>query len=602
MDKLNCKKIAIHPFGHDSSICIIDHTKKNIFATSTERLTRFKHDYRFVDLLLKKYTEMNDKTKVIFSLKDVNVERIPYGNKRHEFDIILNKYKKIMNSNSCEICKAGKILLKSPIDLFKMLLLKKSLNRFSFKRDLKGFSRYFSKKYGVIEENILFCDHHFSHACSAYYFAPKNFKNNCIIMTLDGQGDGSFCKVFLTKDNKPYKVASSPDYASIPLIYSILTKLAGFSPNADEGKLEALACYGNLSKDNLLYNVLMKSFSVTEDLTIKINRNEDFPFYSISEQWKEIEKFFYKWKVKIGNADFCAAMQLFFEEFFLRYCKLLKGKYKIDNIALAGGGFANVKLNLRIVEEKVFKNIYIFPAMGDDGCPVGAHIYSDVLEGINVDWVREEQMPYWGESFSQKEVESTLLKNKEKINFKFVGKDSYKALAKDISESKICALFQGRMEYGPRALGHRSILANPRDNKIRDEINLKFKKREWFQPFCPSILESERKNLFKRSYPNKHMSCAFTIKKEFAKELPAIIHIDHTARPQFVEKEDDEYYYNTLKELKKINKYGVVLNTSFNIHGKTIVLTPQDALDDFFSCGIDSLYIEGFKVTRNEKN
>ena len=236
--------------------------------------------------------------------------------------------------------------------------------------------------------------------------------------------------------------------------------------------------------------------------------------------------------------------------------------------------------------------------MGDDGASFGALVYDDVCDEIDVDWIRGDNMPYYGTSYTKDEVKKVLENNKEKINFDYLGDTSYLNLAKDISDNKICALFQGKMEYGPRALGHRSIIANPRNPQIREDINLKFKKREWFQPFCPSILEEEREKLFKVSYPNKYMTCAFTVKDEFAEELPSIVHVDNTARPQFVEKKDDEYYFNLLKELQKINKYGVVLNTSFNIHGKTIVMTPQDALDDFFACGIDTLYIENFKVVK----
>ncbi len=593
------KKIGMHPFGHDSSICIVDHQKKDIFAVSLERITRFKHDYRFAEPLLEQFCKIEKDTKFVISMLDVNTDRIKYGEKQFKLDNLLKKHKLILKSNKSKIMKAYEIFKSSTLDLFKIYVLKQSINSLSFKRDLKGFANFLSQKYGVKIENIKYTDHHFAHACSTYYSAPANFKNNSLIMTLDGQGDGSFCKIFKVEDNKPIEIISSSNDASIPLLYAIFTGVAGFTPNADEGKLEALACYGNQTKENELYKLLEKAFSFDDNFEIVINKNNpDFPFYSISEQYGEISRFLKPWKEKVGEKDFSAAMQLFFEEFFLRYIQKLQEKFNVKNIALAGGGFANVKLNLRIIEENIFENVFIFHAMGDDGCPFGALIYDDVCDGIDVDWIRDSSMPYYGTSYTKNQVEKVLNENNQKIHYEYLGDSSYIKLAKDIAENKICALFQGKMEYGPRALGHRSILANPRNPQIREDINLKFKKREWFQPFCPSILEEEREKLFEISYPNKFMTCAFTMKKEYAKELPSIVHVDNTARPQFVEKEDDKYYFNLLKELQKINQFGVVLNTSFNIHGKTIVMTPQDALNDFFACGIDVLYIENFKVTK----
>ncbi len=593
------KKIGMHPLGHDSSICTIDHKSREIFAISLERVTRFKHDYRFVAPLLEKFCAIDTDTKFLIALQDVNVDRITYGNKKYTIDLLLKKHKSIFKSKNSKYRKALNLFLKSPYDFYNLFALRRRIKLLSSQRDMDGFSDFLVSKYEIKKENIAYFDHHFSHACSTYYSAPHVFKNNCFVMTLDGQGDGAFCKIFVIENNKPIEKVCSSNAASIPLLYSIFTDVAGFTPNADEGKLEALACYGDLSKENALYKILDNAFEYDESFTIRIvGGNQDFPFNSISDQWNDIRDYLEAWKKKVGEKDFSAAIQLFFEEFFLRYVNDLKLKYQIKNIALAGGGFANVKLNLRIVEESGFENVFIYHAMGDDGTSFGALVYDDVCDGIDVEWIRDAHMPYYGTSYTKEDVELVLQKNKGVIDFEYLGDESYKDLAKDIANDKICALFQGKMEYGPRALGHRSILANPRNPQIREDLNLKFKKREWFQPFCPSILEEERERLFKISYPNKYMTCAFRVYEQYAAELPSIVHVDNTARPQFVDADDDEYYFKLLQELKIINMYGVVLDTSFNIHGKTIVMTPQDALDDFFACGIDVLYIENFKVTK----
>ena len=174
-----------------------------------------------------------------------------------------------------------------------------------------------------------------------------------------------------------------------------------------------------------------------------------------------------------------------------------------------------------------------------------------------------------------------------------------KHAAKSVSEGKICALFHGKMEFGPRALGNRSIVGNPMIEDTRTIINSKVKMRPSYQPFCPSILEEERERLFSNSFSHKHMAIAFRMRDEFIKDLPCAVHIDGTARPQFVSEEDNPSYFAYLKALKEITGYGVSLNTSFNLHGRTIVRTPEDAIVDYIDCNIDELYIEGYRVMKS---
>ena len=236
--------------------------------------------------------------------------------------------------------------------------------------------------------------------------------------------------------------------------------------------------------------------------------------------------------------------------------------------------------------------------MGDDGAALGALILGLKKEGSNLDWIRDLEMPFFGPEFQNQEIELALKESNFPISYEEIGEDYFLRLALDLSNGLICAHFQGPMEFGPRALGNRSILANPLSDSVKDDLNLKFKKREWFQPFCPSILIQERDRLFVSSYNNKHMTCAFTLKAEFVNSLPGITHVDGTARAQFVSEMTNLKLFKVLQEFKELTGFGVLLNTSFNIHGKTIVLTPRDALDDFMSCSIDVLYIGNFRVER----
>ena len=181
-----------------------------------------------------------------------------------------------------------------------------------------------------------------------------------------------------------------------------------------------------------------------------------------------------------------------------------------------------------------------------------------------------------------------------------MGDEWYVRAAESIANDKIIGVFQGRMEFGPRALGNRSILANPTNPDTRLKINSTIKNRPPFQPFCPSILEEERERLFESSFSHKHMAIAFRMKEEYWERLPSAIHIDGTARPQFVEEKDNPNYFRLLKELKELTGFGVALNTSFNLHGRTIVRKPEDAIVDFVDCKMDELYLEGFLIRRKQ--
>jgi carbamoyltransferase len=206
-------------------------------------------------------------------------------------------------------------------------------------------------------------------------------------------------------------------------------------------------------------------------------------------------------------------------------------------------------------------------------------------------------MPYFGTSYSPEEILAAL-KTETGIKYTYLEDSWPEKAAELVAEGKVGALFHGRMEWGPRALGNRSIIADCRDPEITKKINGSIKNRPLFQPFCPSILEEERERLFEKSYPNKHMTCAFRMKQEFRDKIPASVHVDGTGRAQFVEEKDNPMYYRYLKELKRLTGYGVSINTSFNKHGRTIVETPKDGIRDFLDTNMDFVMMEGYLITR----
>ena len=597
--------------GHDSALCLIDTNKKSIFAMSTERVTRIKHDqlditpildkYKFseIDYVAHSYSDFADKAQ------DGELREKMIYNKEIEkaLRIIINPIY-IQDLNISRV-KKNQAIFKA---LFTNFTAVKSYYFSKFKRALvketpegnkNAFIKYIKinfKKFGLIPKKILFYEHHLCHAVPSYYLSPFNGKK-AIAMTIDGQGDGFFSKVYFFENTEDFKligqssanfIGGGDRFLSIGRIYNLFTQAMGLRPNSDEGKVEALAAFGIADKD--LLSLLKNATTIDKDsLSIGFNINKIKYFYDID--WLKEQR------NNIGNENFCATVQTYLEDTIVEYLNAVYKKYPINNLCLSGGVAANIIMSLKIFERTSFKNIYVLPPMGDEGLAIGSAILTAIDFGQDVSWLRNFQMPYFGDSYSREEVKLTLQKFSS-ISFEDVGNCWPEKAAKSVSEGKICSLFHGRMEFGPRALGNRSIVADPGRENIRQRINSTVKRRPNYQPFCPSILEEERLRLFKDSFKHKHMAIAFRMREEFIADLPCAVHVDGTARPQFVEEEDNPSYFRYLKALKEITGYGVSLNTSFNLHGRTIVRTPQDAVVDFIDCNIDELYIEGYRVKR----
>ncbi|MDC1066364.1 carbamoyltransferase C-terminal domain-containing protein, partial [Candidatus Pseudothioglobus singularis] len=389
-------------------------------------------------------------------------------------------------------------------------------------------------------------------------------------------------------ESKAHYMGEGDKFLSIGRLYNYFTKAMDLRPNSDEGKVEALAAFGEPDKD--LYGDLMKATLINKDLlSIDFDNKLIEPFYDLS--WLK------KQRNKIGDESFCASIQSYLEDIMVNYLNIAYEKYPTPNLCISGGVAANIIMSLAIYERTNFKNIYIYPAMADDGLAIGSAILTALSLGEDIKWLKDFNMPYFGDAYSRAEVKRSL-DNFDNIFYDDLGDDWPEVAAMSVSQGKICALFHGQMEFGPRALGNRSIIANPMIENTRQKINATIKRRPSYQPFCPSILEEERVRLFETSFSHKHMAIAFRMKQKFIKDLPCAVHIDGTARPQFVEMEDNPNYYRYLKALKSITGYGVSLNTSFNLHGRTIVRTPEDAIIDFIDCNLDELFIEGYRVKR----
>lgn len=610
------KIIGTNYYGHDSALFYIDTVKKKVFAISTERVTRIKHDYMDITPILKEY-KFDDveyfchgysSFDTIISC-DLRIDRFISLEEEKAFrNLFKPKYITDFNINFIDKSKIILLgLLTEPLKTLKYLKISQKKYRKKTLKNLKNenvkeyIEKYILtalKKYNILPNKVDFFDHHLCHAAGAYYTSPFVNKGKTLSLTIDGWGDGVFSKVFIFEKNSYTQVGESKigkvnissgklRVSSIGELYGNFTEALGLRRYSDEGKVEALAAFSD--KDNALYKGLVQATKISNN-EIGYDLKALEPFYELDYLKKQIQR--------VGEKAFAATIQCYLEDTIVEYLNMISKEHEVEYLCLSGGVAANIIMSLNIYERTKFKDIFVVPSMGDEGVALGSALLKAIEMKEDISWIKKINMPYFGNTISEAEIKKAIDYYKKDINFEFIGDDWYKKAGKSISEDKIIAIVQGRMEFGPRALGNRSILANPINENIRSRINLKVKKRPEYQPFCPSILEEERERLFEDSFAHKHMAIAFRVKKEFHTQIPSAVHVDGTARPQFVEESDNPAYFRLLKEVKKYTGFGVVINTSFNLHGRTVVHTAKDAILDFIDCNIDELYIEGYMITK----
>jgi len=555
--------------GHDSSIFILREGEKP-FGLDRERLTRHKHDVGFPFEPLEYASGILKDSKVFFSLSDNT-----YSFATYKFGSNRNIHSSDLLKNEGGTYRSGNPIIKK----IRSLPVLRTLNKLAIEKILRDNL----KAVGLDSEiSIKMRDHHLCHAASAFYFSGLN---KATVITIDGEGDGYSSKVYIGRKGELEYIDGTDLHNSIGHIYGSFTEAMGLVRDSDEGKVEALADFGD--QDTELYHKLKRKVRV-KGLKIEVDPSLDYKRQGMGVFRGLVRKY--------GDKDCAAAVQRVLNEVGVDLVTNAIDELGLKDFAFAGGCFANVKMNLRIFEETDLRSMYVFPAMGDSGLGAGAAIMTARELGWNTDQFRHH-MPYFGPEYSREEAERAIKKYGEKVEYEYE-EDWPERVAELVSEGEIVGIFQGEMEYGPRALGNRSVLADPRRPQVKDIINSTIKRRKPYQPFCPSVLESERKRLFENSYLNKHMTCAFRMKEEFKSELPSAIHVDGTARPQFVEERDNPSYYRLIKTFKELTGYGLVVNTSFNLHGRAMVMSPDQAMQDFMDCGLDYVVIEGWMVRR----
>tara|TARA_B100000963_G_scaffold317834_1_gene298513 strand:- start:1431 stop:2981 length:1551 start_codon:yes stop_codon:yes gene_type:complete len=463
------------------------------------------------------------------------------------------------------------------------------------------------------DQNIFFSDHHLSHAASAFFPSPYE---EAVILTADGVGEWATTTVAVGKNEKLEIKKEIHFPHSLGLLYSAFTYYTGFKVNSGEYKLMGLAPYGNpIYEDKIkelidikgdgTFRLNQKYFNYATGLTMTNDH-----FHNLFGQKPRNPK---NEKINQFHMDIAASIQKVTEEVMINLAKSIRKEYGIKNLCLAGGVALNCVANGRILKEKIFENIWIQPAAGDAGGSLGAalalwHIDQGNKRSVNLN--DNMKGSYLGNEFNQDEIEKELKTagaNFETFNYE----ELINKTAEFLSNEKAIGWFQGRMEFGPRALGGRSILGDPRSDKMQKNLNLKVKYRESFRPFAPSVLREDLSEWFDMSVDSPYMLLVANInpkkkiemtseQKNFfgidklnikRSEIPAVTHVDYSARVQTVTKKNNIRYYDLISKFKEKTGCAVIVNTSFNVRGEPIVNTPTDAFNCFMGTELDYLVI-----------
>lgn len=586
--------LGISAFYHDSAACLVQ-DGKIIAAAQEERFTRKKHDAGF------------PKNAVEFCLraggittKDLNY--VAYYDKPFiKFERILETYIACAPSGIASFMKAIPVWIKEKI--WMKDLIQKNL-------DYSG--------------KIIFPSHHESHAASAFYPSPYH---KAAVLTLDGVGEWATASYGIGTGNNLDILSELRFPHSLGLLYSAFTYYAGFKVNSGEYKVMGLAPYGEPKYKDIILNELV---DLKEDGSFKMNMKYFNYCVGLTMTSSKFNKLFGgpprkpESKITQREMDLARSVQEVTEEIMLRMTKHIYKETGMKNLCLAGGVALNCVGNGRILREGPFKNIWIQPAAGDAGGALGCalsvwHSYLGNERKTN-DEKDVQQGSYLGPSYTNNEIESYLTKNK--VPYKHIENGQlFDAVAKLLANEKVIGWFQGKMEFGPRALGGRSIIGDARSPKMQEIMNLKIKFRESFRPFAPSILREDVSEYFELNHESPYMLLVAPVRndkrKEMSKEesnlfgieklskirsvVPAITHVDYSARVQTVEKEVNPNYYKLIKSFKALTGCPVIINTSFNVRGEPIVCTLEDAYKCFMRTNMDYLVIESFILDKKEQ-
>lgn len=434
-------------------------------------------------------------------------------------------------------------------------------------------------------------EHHLGHAASAYF--TSGITDDALIFTLDGRGDDVSSAVWLGKNgNEIKKLEAWNGGSSLGWFYATVTEALGWRHGSDEWKVMGLAPYGKPVKGILEgFHPEFKNGDLIK--SVPFGEADRWPDHGVNHYHFDLATDLSKQIGHLSREAIAAETQAVAEEQLLNLVLPWIEKFKIKKACFAGGFFLNVKANQKLWETGKLDVQWIYSDPGDSGLPVGVCFYVDVLN-------RKHALPqiktlYHGPSFDNDEIKEILIDRA--IEFEYF-EDIEGVTANYLSQNYIVGWFQGRMEAGPRALGNRSILMSPIDPGNKDLINLKVKFREPFRPFCPSMLEEVASNYLEHFRQEHFMVTSFQVKEELKDQIPAVVHVDGTARPQMVTNDRNPRFYNLLKKFEAKTGHAVLLNTSFNVKGEPIVCNPREAIKCFYDNGLDILVLGNYLIKK----
>ncbi len=593
--------LGISAFYHDSAACILV-DGKIIAAAQEERFTRKKHDPSY------------PKNAIEFVLNYANlklseVSQIVFFEKPFlKFERLLETYVAFAPKGFISFSKAMPLWIKEKLFQKNLLFNKLKTHDNKYKSD----------------KNIFFSDHHLSHAASAFFPSPFD---EAVVLTADGVGEWATTTVAIGKNNNLEIKKEIHFPHSLGLLYSAFTYYTGFKVNSGEYKLMGLAPYGN----PIHVDKIKKLVDIKDDGTFRLNQKYFNYATGLTMTNDNFHKLFGQKPRNSKNEmltqfhmDIASSIQKVTEEIMIKLTKSIRNEYGIKNLCLAGGVALNCVANGKILQEKIFENIWIQPAAGDAGGSLGAALALWHIEQGNKRIVNpndDMNGSYLGSEFTQDQIEKELKSigaNYETVDYERMINQT----SDHLSNEKAIGWFQGRMEFGPRALGGRSILGDPRSDKMQKNLNLKVKYRESFRPFAPSVLREDLFNWFdintdsqymllvaninsdKKIKMTKEQNKLFGIDKLNIKrsEIPAVTHVDYSARIQTVSKNTNKRYYDLISKFKEKTGCPVIVNTSFNVRGEPIVNTPTDAFNCFMGTELDYLVIGNCILDKNNQD
>lgn len=555
--------LGISAFYHDSAACL--YRNNNLLgAAEEERFSGIKGDSSFPKQTIQWLLKSNH-----ISPKDINVI-CWYEDPTKKRSRVIETFKK------------------NPVKNFKRIL------KFTFGLGNNSIKRILFKELNF-SKKIFFVDHHLSHASLSYftsYFTESN------IVTIDGVGEKETVTISKASESGITKLHSVNYPHSLGLFYSAYTSFLGFKPNEGEYKVMGLAAYG----DPLIYYDLIKKTIDYKENNVVVNMKYFSWNYSDTTMFNEnlpsllnVDPRFPNDPLESHHKHIAASVQRIYEEILMQIIKFSYGLNTSKNLCLGGGCAYNGVANSKIYLNSEYKNVWVPISPSDSGSAIGACLYYiNVIRGLKR---RGPIDPYQGPSFTEREIECSLKPFSGKINY--IQMDSADLISKSailLNEGNVIGWFQGRMEFGARALGNRSILASPLYAGMQDRINSVIKKREMFRPFAPAVTLDSASKYFEIKGPIPYMNMVVKVKEGF--NLPAITHVDGTARVQTVISYENPRFYRLLKTFEKLSGYPVLLNTSFNFKDQTITLHPKDATIRFLDSEMDFLVLGNFLISK----